>query len=106
MRWLITCVVALVSLLSACSKTNDSDRLPYGTRENARLAAEECGIKTWYWGKAIPMHGPESEHPSFAFDPEIDSDGKSNEANHSKICDCLHASFARQKVRINLVGAA
>lgn len=105
-RWLITCVVALVSLLPACSKTSDSDRLPYGTRENARLAAEECGIKTWYWGKAIPMHGPESEHPSFAFDPELDSDGKSNEANLSKIYDCLDASFARQKVRINLAGAA
>jgi len=52
------------------------------------------------------MHGPESEHPSFAFDPELDSDGKSNAAKLSKICDCLHASFARQKVRINLAGAA
>lgn len=52
------------------------------------------------------MHGPESEHPSFAFDPELDSDGKSNEANLSKIYDCLDASFRRQKVRINLAGAA
>ena len=106
MRWFITCVVAPVSLLPACSETSDSDRLPYGTRENARLAAEECGIKTWYWEKAIPMHGPKSEHPSFAFDPVLDSDGKSNEANLSKIYDCLDASFARQKVQINLAGAA
>lgn len=52
------------------------------------------------------MHGPESEHPSFAFDPELDSDGESNEVNLSKIYDCLDASFARQKVRINLAGAA
>ena len=106
MRWPISFVLALMSLLPACSQVIDSDRLPYGTKENAKLAAEECGIKTWYWGKAIPMHGPESEHPSFAFDPEPDSNGKSNEANLRKIYDCLDASFARQKVRINLAGAA
>ena len=106
MRLLTTYVLALTLLLPACSPMMDSDQLPYGTKENAKLAAEECGIKIWYWEKAIPMHDPEPDHPSFAFDPEPDLDGKTSEASLRKTYDCLYGSFARQKVRMNLAGAA
>lgn len=105
MRGLTSCVLPLVTFVSACSQATDCDQFPYGTKENAKLAAEECGIKTWYWGKAIPMHGPAPERPSFAFDAEPNSDGVTTKAALIKIYDCLDASFTRQKVRIDLAGA-
>jgi hypothetical protein len=86
----------------------EHNRFSYGTKKNAKRAAEECGIKKWYWGTPIPVHGPQPEHPAFAFDVDhLPQEPTSNqEMRIKKIYDCLDASFARQKVRINFAGAA
>lgn len=113
------CVLLLLIVLGSCTDPNgrsDSrNNLPFAKKQNAQIAARDCGVDEWQLVQMLAIHGPPPEEPHFSYEleslasEEIGADqGRTWDRTKriETINACLCASFERQRVRFGIAAPA